>query len=191
MYIYKEEHFGTIERILEWQNQRNISTDDLAALFEVNERTIRRWKKGTPIRRSNLERIAQAMDVDLEYLECKQNTPKRGHGHKMKLFNDLSVGEKYLPRIADLVEKTPQRFTFSGEYDTDRVEVCEDSFIDGDTRYYYEDAYPVYTGERYYNICINGGEPIRLECSEVDDFVNGIMKFVCYQIEQLKDGRQS
>ncbi|MCD7802366.1 MAG: helix-turn-helix domain-containing protein [Clostridiales bacterium] len=191
MYIYKEEHFGTIERILEWQNQRNISTDDLAALFEVNERTIRRWKKGTPIRRSNLERIAQVMDVDLEYLECKQNTPRRRESHKMKLFDQLSAGEKYLPRIAKLVERTPQRFIFSGGYDLDNVEIIDGSFIDGDTRYYYEDAAPTYTGERYYNICINGSEPIRLECSEIDDFVNGIMKFICYQIEQLKDGRQS
>lgn len=188
MVIVKEEHFGTLERINEWIQENKLSQDRFAKLIEVNVSTVRRWNNnGMEIRRSNLQRIAEVMDCDIEYLECNQDYPKRAGGSKIKL-PALSLVDKYLPKIQDLLATTTQRFTYVIDpEETGDYTIEEGSFIQGDTRYYYEDHLVNYTGEIFYKISINGSEPIRRSEAQVETFIKGILKYISFEIEQLKE----
>ena len=188
MIIYKEEHFGTIERIKEWISDNGLTQQDLADRAEVTLRTVGRWfNEGAVIRRNNLIRIAEVMDCDLEYLECKQGSPKKSGGHKIKV-ETLSMVDRYLPKIRDLMSTTKQRFSYTLDCEASGSgEIIQGSFIDGETRYYYEDLAPDYTGETIYKIRINGSEEIRKTESEIEDLVKEIMRFVSYEIDQIRE----
>ena len=191
MVIVKEEHFGTLERINEWIQENKLSQDRFAKLIEVNVSTVRRWNNnGMEIRRSNLQRIAEVMDCDIEYLECTQDYPRRSGrsgGSRIKL-PALSLVDKYLPKIQDLLATTTQRFTYEIDpEETGDYTIEEGSFIQGDTRYYYEDHLVGYTGEIFYKISINRSEPIRKSEAEIEAFVKSILKYVSFEIKQLEE----
>lgn len=187
MVIVKEEHFGTLERINEWIQENKLSQDRFAKLIEVNVSTVRRWNNnGMEIRRSNLQRIAEVMDCDIEYLECTQDYPRRSKGSRMKVSH-RNFTDKYLHKIQDLLSTTTKRFTYTLDFESEGGSIVEGSFIDGETRYFYEDYEPDYTGEVFYKISINGSEPIRKTEAEVETFVKGIMKYISFEIEQLKE----
>lgn len=185
MIIQKVEHFGTPERIKEWIEAEGITREAFAERLGVDDRSIRRWFSGTKIRRNNLIKIAEVMDCDIEYLECKQGTPRRSSEIRIRL-SDLSIVDRYLPKIHDLVKSTSQCFEYSIGAESGSVEQISGSFIEGDCRYYYEDYLPEYTGKLFYKISINGSEPIQKSEEEMTDFVKGIMKYISFEIEQLK-----
>ena len=54
MHIYKEEAYGTIERIKELMTLQNLTQERFAALVDVSPRSVTRWFSGTPIRKKNL-----------------------------------------------------------------------------------------------------------------------------------------
>lgn len=193
MEILREEYFGTIERIREWKNESGITWEQFADLVGVSYKGVKRWtnkKAPTPIRAKNLAKIADVMNCDIEYLECKQNEPRRSAGHKITL-SGLSRADRYLPKIQRLMAGTNYRFTY--KYDlretTGEVQEIEGSFIDGDTRYYYRDI------ERSselrninYLISVNGSEPVRISEDEMESFVNGVMKYISKEITNLEEG---
>lgn len=186
MIIVNSEKFGTIERIREWVSENGLTQQDLADKIEVNLRSVNRWfNNGAIIRRNNLLRIAEVMDCDVEYLECKQGTPRRSAGSRIRL-SDLSIVDRYLPRIQDLMKSTSQRFEYSIGIDGGSAEQITGSFVEGDRRYYYEALESDQSGALYYEIRINDGEPIRKSEEEITDFVKGIMKYISFEIEQLK-----
>ena len=193
MEILREEHFGTIERIREWKNESGITWEQFAALVGVSYKGVKRWtnkKAPTPIRAKNLAKIADVMNCDVEYLECKQNEPRRSTGHKITL-SGLSRADRYLPKIQRLMAGTNYRFTY--KYDLSETqgeaEEIDGSFIDGETRYYYRDI------ERSselrsinYLISVNGSEPVRISEDEMESFVNGVMKYISKEITNLEEG---
>lgn len=193
MEILREEHFGTIERIREWKNESGITWEQFADLVGVSYKGVKRWtnkKAPTPIRAKNLAKIADVMNCDVEYLECKQNEPRRSTGHKITL-SSLSRADRYLPKIQRLMAGTTYRFTY--KYDlretTGEVQEIEGSFVDGETRYYYRDI------ERSselrsinYLISVNGSEPVRISEDEMESFVNGVMKYISKEITNLEEG---
>ena len=193
MEILREEHFGTIERIREWKNESGITWEQFADLVGVSYKGVKRWtnkKAPTPIRSKNLAKIAGVMNCDVEYLECKQNEPRRSTGHKITL-SSLSRADRYLPKIQRLMAGTTYRFTY--KYDlretTGEVQEIEGSFVDGETRYYYRDI------ERSselrsinYLISVNGSEPVRISEDEMESFVNGVMKYISKEITNLEEG---
>lgn len=187
MIIYKEEHFGTIERLRELMKERDYSIDRLARESGVSNRTIRRWFSGetTAYRSSNLKSIAEVLECDLTYLKCEQNTPRKCY-RKIKL-SDLSIVDRYLPKIQDLAKTTTQRFTYTIKT-SGTSEPIFGTFVEGDTRYYYEDI----TSDNddttlVYQVSVNGSDPIKKSEAEMNDFVKGIMKYISFEIEQLKE----
>lgn len=200
MNIIREEKFGTLERIEQWIIDEGLTQEEFEERTGVTNRTLRRWKKereerikkgitkGVEISQNSLKKIAQAMQCDIEYLECKQNTPKKITAHHMKL-SELSIVDRYLPKIQHLVETTSQNFTYSIGATSDSYETIIDSFIDGETRYYYEDIVPNCnsTTSIYYQVSVNGADPVKKTEAEMNDFVKGIMKYISFEIEQLKE----
>lgn len=185
MNIYKTEHFGTIERIEDLRQEKGYTQEQLAEKASIDVRSIRRWKSGTKIRKSNLSRIAKVLDCDLEYLECTQATPRNGT-HTIKL-SMLSFTDRYLYKIQSLVQSTNKRFSVGINIGSEsgKWKEVSGSFVDGDTRYYYEDVETDESGEISYTISINGGECITKTQAEMDEFVKDIMKFITYKIDQL------
>lgn len=193
MEIIREEHFGTIERIREWKNETGITWEQFADLVGVSYKGVKRWtnkKAPTPIRSKNLAKIAEVMDCDVEYLECKQNFPKRSAG-KIPLI-PLSSVDRYLPKIRALMSSTASRFDY--KYDpmlTGQGEEIEGSFIEGETRCYYTDT--VFNNEvsdLYYLVSVNGSEPIRVSEARIEAFVRRIMRMVSREIEDLKEVKE-
>lgn len=183
MYIFREEHFGTIERIQELMQDKGYTQERLALETDINVRSIRRWKTGTKIRKSNLERIAFALNCDVEYLECTQNYPRK-ENQKIKL-SVPSFTDRYLYKIQTLLESTNKHFIVRPVFDPVRYKVITDTFIDGETRYYYETTEAEEYRPLTYSISINGGEYFIKSKEEMDDFVKGIMKFISYQVDLL------
>ena len=185
MHIYKEETFGTIERLRELMKDRGYTQDRLAKEADIDVRSIRRWFAGSKIRKNNLSRVAEILDCDLAYLECTQDTPKKSKGTQIRLA-DLSIVDRYLPKIQELVKTTTQRFTYTIGTDGDTSDVIQGTFIDGAIRYYYEDLICNHDGAIYYEISVNGSDPVKRTPDEMADFVKGIMKYISFEVEQLK-----
>lgn len=186
MNIIKVEKYGTLERIAELREKKKMSQKTLAKESGITERSISRWKDGAIIRRSNLERIAEALDCDVEFLECKQDYPRISESGKRIVLSPVSIIDRYLPKICDLMKNTAQRFEYRIEIDGKSPKMIVGSYIEGDTRYEYETIAPDYSGEIRYVISINGGDPIKKTEKEIEDFINGIMKFISFQVEQMK-----
>lgn len=194
MEIQREEHFGTVERIREWKENSGITWEQFADRVGVSYKGVKRWinkKSPTPIRAKNLAKIAEVMDCDIEYLECKQNTPRRSSGHKIKL-SELSTVERYLPRIQALLETTTARFTY--KLDPEELahgEEIEGSFIDGDTKYHYTDyVFDKEISEIYYQVSINGAEPVRVSEQRLETVVKSIMKRISKEIKYLEEDKE-
>lgn len=199
MDIYKEVHFGTVERIREWkenkkENGKYITWEQFAVLVGVSMKTVKRWfKKNSPapIKQKYFAKIAEVMDCDIEYLECKQNTPRRSSGHSIKL-SELSTVERYLPRIQALLETTTARFTY--KLDPEELahgEEIEGSFIDGDTKYHYTDyVFDKEISEIYYQVSINGAEPVRVSEQRLETVVKSIMKRISKEIKYLEEDKE-
>ncbi len=193
MEIVREEHFGTIERIREWKNESGITWEQFADLVGVSYKGVKRWtnkKAPTPIRSKNLAKIAGVMNCDVEYLECKQNEPRRSAGHKIRL-SSLSLADRYLPKIQALMEGTNYRFTY--KYDLSETqgeaEEIEGSFIDGETKYYYRDIERSSSiGSVNYMISVNGSEEVRISEDEMEIFVKGVLKYISKEITDLEEG---
>lgn len=183
MNIYKTEKYGTLERIAELLENHGITQKDLADKTGISERSISRWKTGTPIRRSNLERIAEVLECDVEFLECTQDTPRKKTGSKMKL--SVLPTEKYLPKIQELIKTTTQRFEYSIEVSGNPAEMITGSYIEGDTRYYYETLAPTHEGDLVYKISVNGADPVEKTESEMMNFIKSVMKFISFEISQF------
>lgn len=186
MLIIKSEKYGTIERIKEWLSQNKITHEKFAEEIGVDSRSVTRWLNGTQIRQSNLKKIAEVMDCDVDFLKCTQNYPKKFKSHKIKLSNDDKF-HKYLWRIRDLMSDTNEKMNFTINFKGETLETYVGTFIEGDTRYYFEDISPNYDSEIIYNVSINGEDPIEKTEEEIKAFVNRIIKFISFEIEQLKD----
>lgn len=193
MIIIKSEYFGTGERIKELIEQKVKTQPNFIEKFNEDPnysltiRSLSRWISGSskPSKR-NLKRTADILDCDLEYLECKANKPRDSKGIKIKLSkpsNELM----YLHKIQELLSTTKQRFKFSMVPDNEKIEIVEGSYIDGEYRYYYEDVETQYSGNYHYEISINSGEWIKVSEDQLKDFVKRIMKYVCFELEQLKE----
>lgn len=200
MEIYKEEHFGTGERILELRTKKGLTQDELAGMVDtpmldperpLSSKTIRRWEKGVSSPKRRINKLAEALDCDVEYLECKQNTPRRSSGHKIKL-SKLSMVERYLPKIQALLETTTARFTY--KLDPEELvhgEEIEGSFIDGDTKYHYTDyVFDKEVLEIYYQVSINGAEPVRVSEQRLETIVRSIMKRISKEIKFLEEDKE-
>jgi transcriptional regulator with XRE-family HTH domain len=194
MQITGVEPFGTVERIREWKDQSGMTWEQFAEAVGVSYKGVRRWlDKNNPtlIRKKNLERIAEVMDCDIEYLECKQNAPRRSNGHRIKL-SELSMIERYLPRIQALLETTTARFTY--KLDPEELahgEEIEDSFIDGDTKYHYTDyVFDKEVSEIFYQVSINGAEPVRVSEQRLETIVRSIMKRISKEIKFLEEDKE-
>lgn len=185
MLITKSEKYGTIERIKEWLSQNKITQEKFAEEIGVDPRTINRWFNGSQIRRSNLEKIADVMECDVEFLQCTQDQPRKSVGHKIKLYPD-SFHER-LWRIKELMEDSDGKIVFQIKFKSNTYEVYEGTYIRGDTRYYFENVSPNYDGDIVYHVSINGGRPIEKTEEEIKDFVNRIIKFISFELEQLKE----
>lgn len=189
MLIIKSEKYGTTERIKEWLSQNKKTQEEFAESVGVDPRTVNRWFNGAQIRRNNLKKIADVMECDVEFLQCTQDIPKRKPGHKIKLSreNDFDNIYKYLWRISELMNGTTKQFKINYDFKNKTYDVYEDTFIEGDTRYYYEAISPNYDGDVVYYISINGEKPIEKTEVEIKEFVKRIMKFISFEIEQLKE----
>ena len=76
-----ELHKETARRIAGLLIVKDIKRSQFAKLVGVSYKGVNRWlniKNPTPIRKKNLAKIAEIMDCDIEYLECKQDTPRIG-----------------------------------------------------------------------------------------------------------------
>ena len=195
MHIYKTEYFGLIERIEEIMNRRygegKWTQKMISEGADISENTISKWfsNKGNrtmpKIRKSNLQLIANYLDCDVEYLECKQNYPwKKEKGKKFKVKTPVSLSEKYLNKLEELMKTTTYRFSYRIAWESVGGEVYTGTFIDGDTKYYYENIETEY-GEMYYEISVNGSEYKKKTPEEMDDFVKGILKYIAYELSQL------
>ena len=185
MYIYQMEDFGTIDRIKEWiqEQPERITQEKFAEMIDVNSRNVRNWFNGTAsIRRKNLTKIAEVMDCDVEYLECKQNAPRRSTGVRIRL-SDLSLSDRALDHVRSLYEATGRSLKISIVPGDAGSEVVTDSFIDGDKRYYYEDLDRA--GEIRYKIQADGREPVERSESEVEEFCKNVMKYLSFAIDDL------
>ena len=194
MNIYKEEYFGTAERIREWKTEREITWDNFAEQVGVSYKTVKRWfnkKSPAPIKKKYFEQIAEIMDCDIEYLECKQNYPRRSSNHKIKL-SPVSLVDKYLPKVRDLMSTTKQRFNY--EYDpefTDHGEEIDGYFIEGEYKYYYTDyVFDNELTEMFYRVSVNGSEPVRLSEATLEAFVKRVMRTISKEVEDLKEVKE-
>ena len=192
MYIYKQEDYGQLERIKELMDntidpdngKKGITQEKLAFLIEVDKSNVNKWfKKGVKIRKSNLIKIADKLNCDVEFLTCEQDYPRKSNPSKFKL-SAPTFTEKYLKKLEELMQTTPSRFSFRIGWDIVGGEVYSGTFVDGQTKYYYEDIEPEY-GKMYYEISINGGEYKKKTPEEMEDFVKSIMKYISYEINQL------
>lgn len=186
MLIIKSEKYGTNERIKEWLAEKKKTQEKFAEDIGVDPRTVNRWFNGAKIRRNNLEKIADVMECDVDFLKCTQNYPKKCESHKIKLSNDNKF-HKHLWRIRELMNDTNEKITFTINFKSETFETYEGTFIEGDTRYYFEDISPNYDGEIIYNVSINDEDPIEKTEAEIKDFVNRIIKFISFEIEHLKE----
>lgn len=200
MEIYKEEHFGTGERILELRTRKGLTQDELAGMVDtpmldperpLSSKTIRRWEKGISSPKRRIEKLAEVLDCDVEYLECKQNVPRRSSGHKIKL-SKLSMIERYLPKIRAILETTTARFTYTLDpVEAGHFEEVEDWFIDGDTKYHYTDyVFDKEVLEIYYQVSINGAEPVRVSEQRLETMVKSIMKKISKEIKFLEEDKE-
>ncbi len=194
MNIYKEEYFGTAERIRDWKTERKITWDNFAKQVDVSYKTVKRWfnkKSPAPIKKKYFEQIAEIMECDIEYLECKQNYPRRSMDHKIKL-SPVSLVDKYLPKIRDLMSTTKQRFNY--EYDPELIDHGEEIdgyFIDGEYKYYYTDyVFDNEVSEIFYRVSVNGSEPIRLSEATLEAFVKRVMRTISKEVEDLKEVKE-
>jgi transcriptional regulator with XRE-family HTH domain len=165
--------------------------EQFAEAVGVSYKGVRRWlDKNNPtlIRKKNLERIAEVMDCDIEYLECKQGWPRCSSGHRIKL-SELSTVERYLPGIRALLETTTARFTYKLELSHGKK--IEDSFIDGETKYHYIDYdFDKEVSEIYYQVSINGAEPVRVSEQRLETMVKSIMKKISKEIKFLEEDKE-
>ena len=191
MQIIDTEPFGTVERIRDWKDQSGMTWEQFAEAVDVSYTGVRRWlnkNNPTPIRKKNLERIAEVMDCDIEYLECKQSWPRRSSGHRIKL-SELSMVERYLPGIRALLETTTARFTYKLELSHGKK--IEDSFIDGETKYHYIDYdFDKEVSEIFYQVSINGAEPVRVSEQRLETMVKSIMKKISKEIKFLEEDKE-
>lgn len=191
MYIYKRENYGQLERIKELMEnvidsngKKGITQEKLAFAIGVDKSNVNKWfNKGVKIRKSNLIKIADILNCDIEFLTCEQNYPRKSNPSKMKL-SALSFTEKYLSKLEELMKTTTSHFSFRIGWDIVGGEVYTGTFVDGETKYYYEDIEPEY-GRMYYEISIDGGEYKKKTPEEMEDFVKSIMKYIAYEINQL------
>ncbi len=183
MFIYKEEPYGTIERIKEFIEENGLSKEEFADLVGVTARSVSRWFSGTPIRKNNLVAISEKMGCDVEFLQCVQDYPTKNSRIKIKL-STLSIADRYLPMIQKIMRTTSQHFSyqigFSGDSNTIR-----DTFVEGDIRYHYEALSPNNDGEMYYIFTFSDGKEVKKSEAETNDFVRDIMKFLSYQVINL------
>lgn len=190
MEIQREEHFGTVERIREWKENSGITWEQFADRVGVSYKGVKRWinkKSPTPIRAKNLAKIAEVMDCDIEYLECKQNSPRK---KKISLI-PLSSVDRYLPKIQALMDSTAYRFTYG--FDPVRLsegEEIEGSFIEGETKYHYTDYVFDYEGSIDYIISVNGSGPVRVSEAKMESFVRSVVKTISREIKQLKEEKE-
>ncbi len=191
MHIYKQENYGQLERIKELMNnyidsngKKGITQEKLAFSIGVDKSNVNKWfNKGVSIRKSNLIKIANILDCDVEFLTCQQNCPRKSNPSKIKL-SELSFTEKYLIKLEELVKSTTSRFSYRVGWEVADGEIYYDTFIDGETKYYYEDISSEF-GNMYYEISINGSEYKKKTLEEMNDFVKSIMKYISYEINQL------
>ena len=190
--------FGTVERIRHWkdvQNERkpkSMTRKKFAELVGVSEKSVKRWfnkNNPTPIRKKNLERIAEIMNCDIEYLECKQNTPRKSY--KISLV-PLSTVDRYLPIIQSLMESTGTRFTY--EYDPDiyaHGEDEDDYYIEGETKYPYKHfVLNMDFSEMFFQVRVNNSEPVRISEKKMEIFVNSVIKKISKEIVNLVEVKE-
>ena len=193
MEIQREEHFGTVERIREWKENSGITWEQFADRVGVSYKGVKRWinkKSPTPIRAKNLAKIAEVMDCDIEYLECKQSTPRKSNT-KISLA-PISLQDRYLPKIQSLMETTATSFTY--KYDPELIvhgTEIEGFFIEGETRYYFTDyVFDNEISEIFYQVCINGSGPVRISEQRMNLFVKSILRKTAKEIEDLKEEKE-
>lgn len=183
--IIKSEKYGTNGRIKEWLSANKKTQEKFAEDIGVDPRTINRWFNGAKIRLSNLKKIAEIMGCDIEFLQCTQNQPKKTTSHKVKLSqNDY---QKHLWRLCEFANNINKKITFTINFKSETFETYEGTFIEGDTRYYFEDISPNYDGDIIYNVSINGGDPIEKTEAELKDFVTRIINYISFEIDHLKE----
>ncbi len=198
MDIYKEERFGTVERIKEWfyekKKTESMTLKDFSDRVDVNIRSVSRWfndENPTKISHRHLADIAEVMNCDIEYLECKQNYPRRSMDHKNKL-SPVSLVDKYLPKVRDLMSTTKQRFNY--EYDPELIahgEEIDGYFIEGETKYHYKDhVFENEVSEIFYRVSVNGSEPIRLSEATLEAFIKRVMRTISKEVEDLKEVKE-
>lgn len=192
MEILREEHFGTTDRIREWKTENGVTWEQFADLVGVSYKGVRRWlnkKTPTPIRKKNLAKIAEVMDCDIEYLECKQSTPRKSS--KISLV-PISTLDRYLPKIQALMEMTDTSFTY--KYDPELIvhgNEIEGFFIEGETKYYYLDyVFDNEISEIFYQVCINGSGPVRISEQRMKLFVVSILRKIAKEIENLEEEKE-
>ena len=184
MYIYKEEAYGTIERIKELMTLQNLTQEKFADLVGVSPRSVTRWFSGTPIRKKNLITIAEKLECDIAFLECTQEYPNKEHHTTIKL-SEPPLTDKYLPLIQQLMSTTTHRFSVAFTPETGMNKTIQGTFIKGTTRYHYETIEPTYTGEIRYIVSLPNGKTIEKSETEMHDFVSEIMKYISYQVSTL------
>lgn len=152
--------------------------------YPLTIRSLSRWISGeVKPTKQNLARTADVLNCDIEFLTCEQDYPRKSNSTKIKL-SDLSLTEKYLRKLEELMKTTTSCFSFRIGWDIVGGEVYSDTFVDGQTKYYYEDIKSEY-GKMYYEISVNGGEYKKKTPEEMDDFVKSIMKYISYEINQI------
>jgi hypothetical protein len=67
----------------------------------------------------------------------------------------------------------------------------EDSFIDGETKYHYIDYdFDKEVSEIYYQVSINGAEPVRVSEQRLETMVKSIMKKISKEIKFLEEDKE-
>lgn len=184
--------FGTVDRIREWKEEQKklngMTWEQFAEAIGVSYKGVKRWlnkKNPTPIRRKNLERIAEIMDCDIEYLECKQNVPRKSK----KALEPLSTVARYLPVIQSLMESSGTRFTY--EYDPEFNEGETDYYIGGESNYpQMRFALDLDFSEMFYQVRVNNSEPVRISEKKMEIFVNSVIKKISKEIVNLVEVKE-
>ncbi len=184
MHIYRTEKYGTYERITDLRDKKGISQKKLAELTGISERSISKWNSGANIRKSNLELVASALDCDLAFLLCEQNTPRKTENVKIKLSRS-SILDIKLPALREFMKESGKDFSYNVEFQNAGGEVISDFYIEGDTKYYYEDFQSEDPGEMIYRVSIGDGVIKEKTPEEMENFIKDISDFVAYKLNQL------
>ena len=191
--VFKFEYYGTGKRIKELIEDEYKTQPVFVEKFNedptysLNIRNLSKWiGEETEPRKRNLLRVAELLDCDIEYLECKQNYRRNSTGKRKPFIFKPTKLESFLRNIKEIVNTESYSFDFRPDFKRLDYEVCEDYFIEGNYKFYYYSFNDVYDDEWSYEFKINDSPWIKLSEDRLKELVTRVERYIRFEIEQLK-----